>query len=242
MTARWPRAAGPLLWVFAVLALVHLGALLGGVPAVAQLTKPALMPVLTGYAVARGGPPLLAGALLFGCGGDTFLQIGGDLAFLVGMGSFAAGHVCYLLLFVRHGARPGGGRRGLTPALAAAYGAVLAGTVVLLWPDLPAELRIPVAGYSLLLTAMAFGALRAGPWAALGGLLFLLSDTLIASGIAHWPQLPLPQFWIMLTYAAAQYALAEGVLRTLTGAARQPAPPPARTLPEAGVAEGRSTA
>ncbi|MBM4790960.1 lysoplasmalogenase [Streptomyces sioyaensis] len=223
MTARWPRAAGPLLGLFAVLALVHLGALLGDVTTVAQLTKPALMPVLTGYALARGGPPLLAGALLFGCGGDTFLQIGGDLAFLVGMGSFAAGHVCYLLLFVRHGARPGGGRPGLAPALAAAYGAVLAVTVVLLWPDLPAELRIPVAGYSLLLTAMAFGALRAGLLAAVGGLLFLLSDTLIASGIAHWPQLPLPQFWIMLTYAAAQYALAGGVLRAAATAPR-PAP------------------
>ncbi|MEV6568902.1 lysoplasmalogenase [Streptomyces kronopolitis] len=235
MTARWPRAAGPLLWLFAVLALVHLGALLGGVGAVAQFTKPALMPVLTGYALARGGPPLLAGALLFGCGGDTFLQIGGVLAFLVGMGSFAAGHVCYLLLFVRHGTAPGGGRPGRTSALAAGYGAVLAVTVVLLWPDLPAELRIPVAGYSLLLTAMAFGALRAGWPAALGGLLFLLSDTLIASGIAHWPQLPLPQFWIMFTYAAAQWALAEGVLRKITDAARRPAPRPAPALPGAGV-------
>ncbi|MGX1972640.1 lysoplasmalogenase [Streptomyces kronopolitis] len=235
MSARWPRAAGPLLWIFAALAVVHLGALLGGATAVAQLTKPALMPVLTGYALARGGPPLLAGALLFGCGGDTFLQIGGDLAFLVGMGSFAAGHVCYLLLFVRHGTAPGGGRPGRTPALATGYGAVLAVTVVLLWPDLPPELRIPVAGYSLLLTAMAFGALRAGPWAALGGLLFLLSDTLIASGIAHWPQPPLPQFWIMLTYAAAQYALAEGVLRTLAGAAPRPAPRPAPSLPGTGV-------
>lgn len=235
MSARWPRAAGPLLWIFAALALAHLGALLGGVTAVAQFTKPALMPVLTGYALARGGPPLLAGALLFGCGGDTFLQIGGDLAFLVGMGSFAAGHVCYLLLFVRHGTAPGGGRPGRTPALAAGYGAVLAVTVVLLWPDLPAELRIPVAGYSLLLTAMAFGALRAGWLAALGGLLFLLSDTLIASGIAHWPQLPLPQFWIMFTYAAAQYALAEGVLRTLRDPARRPAPRPAPALPRADV-------
>ncbi len=101
--------------------------------------------------------------------------------------------------------------------------------MALLWPDLPPELRIPVAGYSLLLTAMAFGALRAGPWAALGGLLFLLSDTLIATGIAEWPQLPGPQFWIMLTYVAAQCALAFGVLRAAAAprgprAAAQPHP------------------
>jgi uncharacterized membrane protein YhhN len=127
------------------------------------------------------------------------------------MGSFAAGHVCYLVLFARHGAPDA--RRGRTTAAAAAYAALLTGTVALLWPDLPPELRVPVAGYSLLLTTMAFGALRAGPWAALGGLLFLLSDTLIATGIAEWPQLPAPQFWIMLTYVAAQCALAFGVLR-----------------------------
>ncbi|MGP8302701.1 lysoplasmalogenase [Streptomyces inhibens] len=232
MTARRPRGVRPLLGAFAVLAVVHLGALLGGVTAVAQLTKPALMPVLAGYVLARGGPRLLAGALLFGCGGDTFLQIGGDTVFLVGMGSFAAGHVCYLLLFARHGAPYG---RGRTAGAGAAYAVVLAATVALLWPDLPADLRIPVAGYSLLLTAMAFGALRAGPWAAAGGLLFLLSDTLIASGIAQWPQLPAPQFWIMITYAGAQFALAAGVRRAAATTAPRPAPRPAPALPEAGV-------
>ncbi|MGW5120087.1 lysoplasmalogenase family protein, partial [Streptomyces noursei] len=83
--------------------------------------------------------------------------------------------------------------------------------------DLPADLRIPVAGYSLLLTVMAFGALRTAPWAAVGGLLFLLSDSLIAGGIARWPQLPAPQFWIMLTYTTAQCALAIGVLAAAAG-------------------------
>ncbi|MEU9114259.1 lysoplasmalogenase [Streptomyces sp. NPDC048483] len=218
MTARLPRAERPLLGAFGVLTVVHLGALLAGAAGLAHLTKPALMPVLAVYVLARGGPPLLAGALLFGCGGDTFLQIGGaggGAAFLVGMGSFAAGHLCYLVLCARHGAPLGG--RARTGTFGGVYAAVLAATVALLWADLPADLRIPVAGYSLLLTAMAFGALRAGPWAAVGGLLFLLSDTLIASGIAHWPQLPAPQFWIMLTYAAAQLALAEGVLRAAAG-------------------------
>ncbi|MEU9120819.1 lysoplasmalogenase family protein [Streptomyces sp. NPDC048506] len=238
MTARWPAGVRPLLAAFAVLAVVHLTALAAGATVAVQLTKPALMPVLAGYVLARGGPVLLAGALLFGCGGDTFLQIGagaGGAVFLVGMASFAAGHVCYLLLFARHGTWPGRGRRGRTAGPAAAYGVLLAGTVALLWPDLPAELRIPVAGYSLLLTAMAFGALRAGPGAALGGLLFLLSDTLIASGIAHWPQLPVPQLWIMLTYVAAQFALAGGVLRAAADPDPRPAPRPVPAAPGAGV-------
>ncbi|MFF8815600.1 lysoplasmalogenase family protein [Streptomyces pactum] len=197
-----------MLGVFALLAAVHLGALAVAAETAEHLTKPALMPVLAGYVLLRGGPRPLVAALLFGCGGDTLLQIGGDAAFLAGMASFAAGHVCYLLLFRRAGGR-------VPPLLAAGYGVAWLGTVALLWPDLPAGLRLPVAGYSLLLTAMAAAALRAGPLAAAGGALFLLSDTLIATGIADWPQAPAPDFWVMLTYLAAQYALTAGILRTV---------------------------
>ncbi|MFK0295717.1 lysoplasmalogenase [Streptomyces sp. NPDC090442] len=229
-----PRAARVLLAVFAVLAVGHLVALVaraaapsgGGTAGLADtlvhLTKPALMPLLAAYALTRGGPPLLAGALLFGCGGDTLLQLDGGTAFLVGMGSFALGHVCYLVLFARHGG-PVSTRRSRSATTAGLYAAALVATTVLLWPDLPAELRVPVAGYSLLLTAMAFGALRAGRRAAVGGLLFLLSDSLLAGGLAHWPQLPVPQFWVMLTYTAAQCGLAVGVLAAATGPA-DPAP------------------
>ncbi|MFI9025771.1 lysoplasmalogenase [Streptomyces sp. NPDC053560] len=215
-------AARALLTAFGALTVVHLGALLAGAGTVDVVTKPALMPVLAAYVLARGGPVLLAVALLFGCGGDTLLQVGGDTAFLAGMASFAAGHVCYLVLFVRRGVAPGWARRVPPAAVAAGYAAAWLGTVALLWPGLPADLRGPVAGYSLLLTAMAYGALRAGPRALLGGLLFLGSDTLIASGIAHWPQPPAPQFCIMLSYIAAQWLLADGVLRTTgpQGAAR----------------------
>ncbi|SPE49076.1 YhhN-like protein [Streptomyces netropsis] len=203
---RTPRA---LLIAFAAVAVVHLCALAAGVPAVAQVTKPVLMPLLAARVLALGGPRLLVAALLFGCGGDTLLQVGGDTVFLLGMGSFAAGHVCYLVLFARHGAA--GEVRAY--ALAGAYGVAWLGVVLVLWPDLEAGLRLPVACYSLLLTAMACGATRAGVRTGAGGALFLLSDTLIAGGIAEWPQAPAPQFWIMLTYLAAQYLLTEGLSR-----------------------------
>lgn len=212
------RTARVLLGAFAVLAVVHLGALLAAATTVVHLTKPALMPVLAAYVLAAGAPRLLAAALLFGCGGDTLLQTGDDGLFLVGMGSFAAGHVCYLVLFARRGAFPGG--RRLSGPLAAVYAAAWLGVVALLWPDLAADLRGPVAGYSLLLTATAFGALRLGPGAALGGLLFLFSDTLLATGLAHWQQPPAARFWVMLTYTAAQYALADGVRRAYAGRER----------------------
>ncbi|MEU4211937.1 lysoplasmalogenase [Streptomyces sp. NPDC026206] len=193
---------------FAAASAAHLAALLAGVPALAHLTKPVLMPLLAMCVLTRGGPRLLAVALLFGCGGDILLQTGQDALFLLGMGSFAAGHVCYLLLFARRGS-PGGAR---THRLAGAYAAAWLGALALLWPGLEAGLRAPVALYSLLLTAMALGATRARWRSGAGGALFLLSDTLIAGGLAGWPQAPAPQFWIMLTYLAAQSLLTYGVL------------------------------
>lgn len=195
---------------FALLTLVHLGSLLMDLKWVEYATKPALMPVLAGYVVLRRGPRLLSVALLFGSGGDTLLQVGGEAAFLAGMGSFAAGHLCYLALFARVGR--GRARRRTVALLITGYAAAWWVTVAVLWPGLETGLRGPVAGYSLLLTAMALAALRVGPWAGFGGALFLLSDTLIATGLADWPQLPVPQFWIMLTYVGAQLALTTAVL------------------------------
>ncbi|WP_411111162.1 lysoplasmalogenase [Streptomyces sp. c-19] len=206
-----PGLSRALLAAFGVAAAVDLISLLAGAEPGHQLAKPLLMPLLAAHAVTRGAPKLLIAALLFGWGGDVFLLSDADWAFLVGMGSFAAGHVCYLVLF---------GRRRASVPLGIAYTAALVGTVALLWPDLPADLRIPVAGYSLLLTAMAYRASSLGLLAGLGGALFLLSDTLIATGVAAWPQLPAPDFWVMLTYIAAQYLLTAGVLRAMYGERR----------------------
>ncbi|MEV6327962.1 lysoplasmalogenase [Streptomyces sp. NPDC051909] len=176
-----------------------------------QVAKPLLMPLLAAYAATRGAPKPLIGALLCGWAGDVLLLSDADWAFLAGMGCFAAGHVCYLVLF---------GCRRTSPLLGLVYGAVLGVTVTALWPGLPADLRIPVACYSLLLTAMAYRAGSLGVMAGIGGALFLLSDTLIATGVADWPQLPAPDFWVMLTYIAAQYLLTEGTLRAMYGERR----------------------
>ncbi|WP_369143510.1 lysoplasmalogenase [Streptomyces sp. R44] len=200
-----------LLAAFGLAAAVDLLSLLAGAELGHQIAKPLLMPLLAAYAVTRGAPGPLTAALLLGWGGDVFLLSDADWAFLVGMGSFAAGHVCYLFLF---------GRGRTSPLLGALYALALLATVALLWPDLPAELRIPVAGYSLLLTAMAYRSSALGLLAGLGGALFLLSDTLIATGVAEWPQLPAPDFWVMLTYIAAQYLLTAGALRAMYGERR----------------------
>ncbi|MFF2408398.1 lysoplasmalogenase [Streptomyces sp. NPDC058092] len=200
---RRERLVRPLLIAFLVASAVDLVGVLADIPVAHLLAKPLLMPLLAGYAAARRGPRLLIAALLFGWGGDTLLLPDADAAFLIGMGSFAAGHVCYLWLFGR--------ARSPLPA-GIVYAAVLATFVALLWSGLPADMRIPMTGYSLLLTSMAYRAGTLGPYAAVGGALFLLSDALIATGIADWPQLPAPDFWVMLTYIAAQFLLTVGAL------------------------------
>ncbi|EDY59403.2 conserved hypothetical protein [Streptomyces sviceus ATCC 29083] len=175
------------------------------------VAKPLLMPLLAAYCVASGTPRLLVGALLCGWGGDVLLLSDADPALLAGMASFAAGHVCYLALFQAYGSP-----RARVGLLAPVYATALVVTVVALWPDLPAALRVPVAGYSVLLTTTACAsAARFGALTGAGGALFLLSDTLIATGVAGWPQLPRPDFWIMLTYMAAQFLLASGTTRAL---------------------------
>ncbi|MFH8470165.1 lysoplasmalogenase [Streptomyces sp. NPDC017991] len=202
---------------FALLSTVDLVSLAVGPDTGHTVAKPLLMPLLAAYAHLRGGPRLLVGALLFGWGGDVLLLLDAEPAFLAGMASFAAGHVCYLLLFAKLGRSGKSGERTAPRTradrlTAAAYALALLATVTLLWPGLPSGLRVPVAGYSLLLTAMAYGATRLGPLAAAGGVLFMLSDTLIATGVADRPQPPRPDLWIMLTYIAAQYLLVRGVL------------------------------
>ncbi|MEV5507349.1 lysoplasmalogenase [Streptomyces orinoci] len=206
---------------FAAAGGVHLGALLTRRRGVERATKPVLMPLLAEYVLVRGGPRLLALALLLGAVGDVLLQCEGEAAFLAGMGAFAAGHGCYLALFARQPKKN-------ACRLAVPYGAVWALSVAALWPGLPSQLRLPVALYSLLLTAMAAGAAGAGPRAAAGGALFLLSDGLIAGGLAGWPQARVPQFWVMVTYLAAQLLLVEGLLARPegNGAGRVPGPVP----------------
>jgi uncharacterized membrane protein YhhN len=202
--------AALLLACLAVATLTDLISLAVGFDGGHVVAKPLLMPLLAAWAAVRGAPRLLVTALLCGWGGDLLLLFDTGQAFLAGMASFAAGHVCYLALFGRHGTPR---TRVLLPA--PVYALSLVTTVALLWPDLPADLRIPVAGYSTLLVTMAYTATRLGLVTGLGGALFLLSDTLIATGVADWPQLPRPEFWIMLTYVAAQFLLASGTRRAL---------------------------
>jgi uncharacterized membrane protein YhhN len=204
------------LGIFGILAAANLvagasaagtdGARLGDV-----LTKPLLMLALAGFVVAaaRPGRPsrLAVGGLLFGGVGDVAL-LGHGTWFLVGMGAFALGHVCYLSAFLRRGAAGTLRGRWWIPI---GYLAVWAGLMVLLWPGLDGGLRVPVLGYSLLLTAMAATSAGTGRVAATGGALFLVSDGMLALGMAG-VDFPGRGAVVMPTYLAAQLLIALALL------------------------------
>lgn len=88
--------------------------------------------------------------------------------------------------------------------------------MVLLWPGL-ADLRLPVLGYSLLLTAMAASAAGAGRAALAGGVLFLVSDGLLALGLADIDVIPGRGGVVMPTYLAAQVLIALSLTRAAGG-------------------------
>lgn len=160
---------------------------------------------------------VLAGMLL-SCVGDIALMLPMD-AFVPGLVAFLLAHLCYIAAF-RAGLRAG---RGLLAAfvLLATFASI---NVAGLWPHLPLPMRVPVLAYVVVLALMAVLALarywkRPQPdavqassarWAAMGALLFVASDSLLA-----WDRfgggLPLASLLVLSTYYAAQYAIARSV-------------------------------
>jgi uncharacterized membrane protein YhhN len=123
------------------------------------------------------------------------------------MGAFAAAHACYIAALARDGAA-----RGVRPRVAVAYAALWAALIAVLWRGL-GSLRVPVTAYSLLLVTMAVLASGRNRQAAAGGALFVVSDALIACGLAGVSLVPGQESAVMPAYVAAQFLLADGFLR-----------------------------
>jgi len=181
-------------------------------------TKPLLMPVLAAFALVAAGEGTedkddvrlpVAGMGLSGLGDIALL--GPESWFVPGMGAFAAAHACYMAALTRNGAV-----RGIRPPVAAAYAALWVVLIKVLWRGL-GNLRWPVAAYSLLLVSMAVLATGRNREAAAGGALFVVSDALIACGLAGIKAIPRQESAVMPTYVAAQFLLTAGFLRPQKG-------------------------
>jgi len=174
--------------------------------------KPLATLVVIAYAWRRaGGRGDVRRAVLAG----LVLSLGGDVAllwpqqgFLPGLVSFLLAHLAYLWAFTRERALAA----WRTPFVV--YAGVAGLVLALLWPGVPGALRLPVLAYVLCLASMAAQAAvlwRAGlPRSgvlAVGGALFLASDSLLATN-RFAVALPAERLWVLASYWSAQWCIA----------------------------------
>ncbi len=203
-------------WAAALTALLTIAGNMLPSPALVYLFKPATTLLIIAWAGPRGADaPAVRRWVLIGLvlslAGDVFLMW--PQGFLLGLVSFLLAHLAYIVAFtrsVRFAARP------LPFVLYALVAAVL---LTQLWPGVPAPLRLPVLAYVVCLAAMAA---QAGVvWlaargsdgeslarsAAIGGVLFMASDTLLAFNKFSAP-VPLSALLILVAYWLAQGLIA----------------------------------
>jgi uncharacterized membrane protein YhhN len=218
------RRAWPLLAAYVAVAALHLAVVAGEVRWAAVMTKPVLVPLLLVWFL-RAAPPgwlrsTVAAGLALSLAGDVLLLGSGDGWFLAGLGAFLLAQVAYSLGFVRFLGASVVRRR---PLLVLPYLAFLVVLVGGLASDLGAML-VPVAVYGVVIVTMAVLATGVSPLVALGAVLFVVSDALIAAtSLTGLLDLPASGVWVMATYLAAQALIAVGVAARLrrTGARRE---------------------
>ena len=123
---------------------------------------------------------VLALGLAFSTAGDVLLDLDPRL-FAFGLGAFLLAHLTYICLFARN--RTPGIR--LDPAHLAAVLLIMVSSITLAVWIVPAAgaLAVPVVVYVCALTTMVSAAILARfrqPWVAVGAILFLISDALLA--------------------------------------------------------------
>jgi uncharacterized membrane protein YhhN len=156
---------------------------------------------------------VLALGLAFSTAGDVLLDLDPRL-FAFGLGAFLLAHLTYIGLFARN--RTPGIR--LDPAhLAAVLLIVVASATLAVWivPSAGA-LAAPVVVYVCALTTMVSAAILARfrqPWVAVGAILFLVSDALLAIHKFKMP-VPLHNYVVWSTYYLGQCGIALGYIRS----------------------------
>jgi uncharacterized membrane protein YhhN len=154
---------------------------------------------------------ILALGLAFSAAGDILLDLDPRL-FAFGLGAFLLAHLTYICLFVRN--RTAGIRLD-PPHLAAVLLILVYSATLSVWivPSVGA-LAVPVIVYICALTTMVCTAILARfrrPWVAVGAVLFLISDSLLAIHKFKTP-VPLRDYLVWITYYLGQCGIALGYL------------------------------
>ncbi|WP_394278474.1 lysoplasmalogenase family protein [Microbacterium sp.] len=206
--------------VYALISAIHVASIALGWDVIEYPTKLALMPTLAlaaVWALPSRRPGSAATVVFFAL---AFSWLGDGAAFFFPFLSdelpamllcFGLAHVAYIWLFWRRVAtRP-------VPAWCLVYVAWWIAMVALLWPSLGA-LAVAVAVYGVVLGGTAALSARGGAMTAIGGAVFLISDTLLALRI-FLPEVVAAAAsgpWIMLTYTLGQGLLVAGIIRLST--------------------------
>lgn len=207
---------------YGVVAVVHLLSIVLELSALATATKVLLMPLLAAYLVSISPQPfsrlvrVALGALAFSLVGDILLDVAGradsDAWFLAGVGAFFAAQVLYIVAFTPLVRSGDAGRPPFWALVYVLYGALLTGWLA---PAL-GGLLLPVAVYAVAISTMGIVAAGVNRYTALGALLFVLSDSMIAVGRFSdvWTlEVGSQRILIMTTYLLAQVLLVVGVGR-----------------------------
>jgi uncharacterized membrane protein YhhN len=206
-------------WAAALSGLLAVAGNLLEQPLLIFVFKPATTLLIIAWAWSRGAdaPAMrrwVRAGLVLSLAGDVFLMWPGG--FLPGLVSFLLAHLAYIVAFTREA------RLAARPIAFVAYGLLAAALLFQLWPGVPPALRAPVLAYVVCLATMA--AQSGVLWlvargtateplarnAALGGLLFMSSDTLLAFNKFGAP-VPLASLWILATYWVAQSLIARSL-------------------------------
>ena len=203
---------------------VHLTAVAQKKERLRRISKVLLMPLaaltfsLWWFSISDAALPVLVVAgLLMGCLGDTLLlNHHHKIGLPVGLASFSAGHVLYIVQIWRISAPPAW---WVFVLLVLVYGAGVACLYVRLFPYLPKAFRVPSLAYMLLISSLSVSAAAAAlksftPGAALvlaGTLLFMLSDGILSFEVFR-TETHASHLKVMVPYIAAQTLISAGFL------------------------------
>ncbi len=198
-----------------VAALLTIGAEYRRPRRMVYVCKPLTTTLILILALATGGEDraytaLIAVGLACSLAGDIFLMLPQD-RFIAGLVSFLFAHLVYVAAFVLAADRPWSGTSVLPLIPLLAYGFAV---VAILRPHL-GTLMVPVLAYMIVILLMAWRAIEyarqystPGPLAAaLGALLFVISDSILAFNRFARP-FRVAQALILGTYFAAQWLIA----------------------------------
>jgi uncharacterized membrane protein YhhN len=160
-------------------------------------------------------------ALFFSWLGDVLLMfhLEDPLFFLLGLSSFLVSHIFYILFFHFIRVKEMVKSRWYLVLIVALYYAIV---IAILSPHL-GEMKLPVRMYAIVISFMFLLAMHMlyiknraiGLWMMAGGLLFVVSDSLLAFNKFYQP-FEMAGFYVMSTYGLAQLFLTEGAIRYIS--------------------------